>query len=103
MFVLCSIDLDDENSKPDPDDDDIDGTATKDSDSKPGTEPKDGDFDRPSSSGKLKTVSSSLGFVVSLARPFWQKVKPDLQNPQKKKFNRGLLSCQDGLDRHQTS
>lgn len=46
------IDLDDENSKPEPDDDDIDGTATKDSDSKPGTEPKDGDFDRPSSSGK---------------------------------------------------
>lgn len=44
--------MDDENSKPDADDDDIDGTATKDSDSKPGTEPKDGDFDRPSSSGE---------------------------------------------------
>lgn len=52
----CRIDLDDENSKPDVDDDDGDGTATKDSDSKPGTEPKDGDFDRPSSSGKSKCV-----------------------------------------------
>lgn len=49
----CRIDLDDENSKPDADDEDGDGTATKDSDSKT-TETKDGEFDRPSSSGKYQ-------------------------------------------------
>lgn len=60
------IDLDDENSKPDVDDEDGDGTATKDSDSKT-AEPKDGEFDRPSSSGEcFERVVSTRKHIKSV-------------------------------------